>query len=491
MYNLEGICMKRHFIYFIFSLIFVLSVLAVQSSEMSIPQIVAKYGKAIVLIATVESGKDSVSLGSGFIVDPNGIIVTNYHVIQGAYPAYIKLASGDIYDDISIIDFDARRDIAVMKIKAWNLPTVKLGDSDFVLVGEEVVAIGNPQGLEHSVTDGIVSGKRDTGEGYLLHQISTPISPGSSGSPVFNMKGQVIGIACSSLVQGQNLNFAIPINYARAMISNNIKMSLEEFSKLNANSSTRINKINKEPNQSEGLKILSNIIVNIYKSYDLYALGIHPTVEPHETVFDPNNFSISTSLYYAKETIEIAREDLAKLNDQYNISPSLLDSYRKLIDTAKEGIDLIINGLKNYYSEGFPNWDAVKQGIAKFNLAYKNIGIPANKEFLQQVRKYAPELTKYLLPIIIMSEWFIKYPVDLGIVWAHSRWDVSLISVYKNGIADKAGLRPGDQIIKEQNSIPFKSVLDFHYFLMRLKKGTKIRLFFERDGKSLYADISL
>jgi S1-C subfamily serine protease len=202
-----------------------------QGEILSVSQIVDKCGKAVVLIATSKETEDAIGVGSGFIVDPKGIIVTNYHVIEGAFPALVKLINGDIYDDIAIIDTDARRDIAVLKIKGYNLPTIKFGDSSKVKVGEQIIVIGNPQGLENTVTDGLVSGFRDFGEGYKLHQISAPISPGSSGSPVFNNKGEVIGIATSSIVDGQNLNFSLPINYVRGLISEETKMSLEEFSK--------------------------------------------------------------------------------------------------------------------------------------------------------------------------------------------------------------------------------------------------------------------
>jgi serine protease Do len=95
---------------------------------------------------------------------------------------------------------------------------VRLGDSDLVQVGERVVAIGNPRGLEQTVTDGLISAIRDTGKGYKLFQMSVPISTGSSGGPLFNMAGEAIGITAAYLEGGQNLNFAIPINYGLALL---------------------------------------------------------------------------------------------------------------------------------------------------------------------------------------------------------------------------------------------------------------------------------
>ena len=117
-----------------------------------------------------------------------------------------------------MIASDKDRDVAVIKIHGNNFRTLALGTSDRLQVGDEVVAIGNPLSLESTVSNGIVSGIRTVEEkaGRLL-QITAPISPGSSGGPLFNMMGEVVGITTSHLDGGQNLNFAIPINYVQAI----------------------------------------------------------------------------------------------------------------------------------------------------------------------------------------------------------------------------------------------------------------------------------
>jgi serine protease Do len=145
------------------------------AAEYTPEQLVAKHGPAVVLIAGHDEEGKLKSLGSGFLVTPDGEIVTNYHVARGAYPATVKLTNGDIYDDISVIDYDARRDLAILKIKGFNLPVVELGNSDEVAQGARVVVIGNPMGLENSVSDGLWSGARDTGAGYKLQQMTAPI----------------------------------------------------------------------------------------------------------------------------------------------------------------------------------------------------------------------------------------------------------------------------------------------------------------------------
>jgi hypothetical protein len=197
----------------------------------TVPELVRAMSPAVVFIGNAGRNGQVESIGSGFVVDPSGLIVTNYHVIQGAQALQIKTLDGEIYDRVEVVDHDERRDLAVLKVRPFKpMPTVQLATTD-PEVGEDAVAIGNPKGLEHTVTAGMVSAFRQA-EGYRLMQISVPISPGSSGGPVFNMAGRVIGVATSQVREAQNLNFAVPIDYARPLIeSKNTPMTVAEFTK--------------------------------------------------------------------------------------------------------------------------------------------------------------------------------------------------------------------------------------------------------------------
>jgi len=159
-------------------------------------------------------------MGSGFIVDPNGVILTNAHVVEGADEVRVKLADRREFKG-KVAGLDHTTDIAVVKIDAKDLPTVKLGDASKVRVGEWVLAIGSPFGFENTVTSGIISGtSRSLPEGSYVPFIQTDaaVNPGNSGGPLFNMQGQVIGInsAIYSRTGGyMGLAFAIPIDVAR------------------------------------------------------------------------------------------------------------------------------------------------------------------------------------------------------------------------------------------------------------------------------------
>lgn len=161
------------------------------------------------------------SLGSGFIIDKEGFVVTNNHVIEDADQIKVKLKDQREFD-AKIVGRDANTDIALLKIESGdNLPVVKLGDSDALEVGQWVLAIGSPFGLEHTVTAGIVSAKgRVIGSGPYDDFIQTDasINPGNSGGPLLNLKGEVIGINTAIVASGQGIGFAIPINLAKDII---------------------------------------------------------------------------------------------------------------------------------------------------------------------------------------------------------------------------------------------------------------------------------
>ncbi len=181
----------------------------------------ALYKQASPAVVTVEShdSKGKGWVGSGFLVSPEGAILTNYHVIAHSKQATVRLANGDAYDTVEVLDIDKRKDIALIKIKAVGLPSLKLGRSNTVEVGDTVFSLSNPLGmLQNTLSQGIVSGIRQ-GDGYSYFQVSAPISHGSSGGPVFDAKGEVVAIAAGFFEGGQNLNYAIPIDYTRVMLS--------------------------------------------------------------------------------------------------------------------------------------------------------------------------------------------------------------------------------------------------------------------------------
>ena len=162
------------------------------------------------------------SLGSGFIIDKEGYIVTNNHVIDNADKIVVILNDEKEFE-AQIVGRDKNTDLSLIKIESnHNLPVLRFGDSDALKVGQWVVAIGNPFGLEQTVTAGIVSAKgRVIGSGPYDDFIQTDasINPGNSGGPLLNMKGEVVGINTAIIAGGQGIGFAIPVNLAKNIIA--------------------------------------------------------------------------------------------------------------------------------------------------------------------------------------------------------------------------------------------------------------------------------
>jgi S1-C subfamily serine protease len=183
-------------------------------------QIFAEFAPSVVTISI--KGPLGEGGGTGFVIDHAGTVGTNYHVINGATEIKVKLMDGTVAEEVEVLAENEAQDLALLKIKTPKLPApVVLGDSEKVTVGERAVSIGNPLGLEHTLTDGLISARRML-QGKRMIQMSTPVSPGNSGGPLFNLRGEVIGVSTGVYhghsMLAQNLNLAMPINDLRAMI---------------------------------------------------------------------------------------------------------------------------------------------------------------------------------------------------------------------------------------------------------------------------------
>lgn len=227
------------------------SLLPVASGPLNVADIAAKSGPAIVNIKAkvkVSSGMDNpffndpffreffgdqfrlmpspryeTGIGTGFIISPDGYILTNQHVINNAVEVSVQISGKQNEIPAQVVGQDYELDLAVLKIDGNNYPTLPMGDSNKMRVGEWVVAIGQPFGLDHTVTAGVISAKgrpisiQDRNYKNLI-QTDAAINPGNSGGPLLNMQGQVIGINTAVNAQAQGIGFAIPINTAREVL---------------------------------------------------------------------------------------------------------------------------------------------------------------------------------------------------------------------------------------------------------------------------------
>lgn len=190
-------------------------------TKLTAKDIAAEASQAVVYITTRDFQGKELGQGTGFLATDDGKIVTNYHVIKDASVAVISLNDGRVFEVSGLVNYDGARDIAVLQVPLTSTPKVHLGNSDTATVGEEIVVISNPLGLRNSVTTGVISSTDRIIEGQKWLQISAPVSPGSSGAPVFNSKSEVIGVVTMGIepAKAQNLNFAVPINDVKALLN--------------------------------------------------------------------------------------------------------------------------------------------------------------------------------------------------------------------------------------------------------------------------------
>lgn len=167
--------------------------------------------------------------GSGFVVRQDGVLVTNLHVLQGIDAVKVQLPNDEIYERVFVLSVDEARDLVLLQIPATGLSALQIGNDRAVEVGDTIYTLGNPLGLEQTFSDGVLSAKRVT-DGIEYFQISAPISPGSSGGPVLNDSGHIIGVATSFMPDGQNLNIAMPSRYVSGMLAvSNERKTFEEL----------------------------------------------------------------------------------------------------------------------------------------------------------------------------------------------------------------------------------------------------------------------
>lgn len=360
---------------------------SVEAKNLKVEEI-AEMRVSVVLINALNSKKEVISTGSGFIVSSNGKIVTNYHVIKGAEFVEVVMADGNKYSVIGVVNFSIERDIAIIKINATDLPVLTLGDSDRVSVGENVVAIGSPLGLQNTVSTGIVSSIRENlyrkKDDLKDIQISAPISPGSSGGALLNMKGEVIGITYAGIKNEQNLNFAIPIN--------DIKIFIEPRSYLTLG---HIIKLDGEPIYD---KLFAEL--GLFYEYDhLKSLG-YELVKLHDSM----SWAAFDVIFYndTKKLYEVPPKGLNSCIDRYNQSMKNIDNMKKSLGISNYHLNKQLDILK-LYSDSI---DCLKYAYASL----KNLYIYQNAKYKNEYKSNMDECFNSLLDGLVESETnFEKY----------------------------------------------------------------------------------
>jgi serine protease Do len=259
-----------------------------EERSLSPAQIAAASTPAIVSIRT------PVGLGTGFLVRSDGWVVTNLHVIADANEAIVTLANKKSYPVLDVVSASVEHDLALLRIELTGSPVLKLGNSEAVRAGDSVVAIGHPLGLEDTVSNGLVSAVREVGDLTAL-QISAPIAPGSSGGPLFNDRGEVIGVATAILRGGQNLNLGMPAKYVQQLMQSPTPVSLADFAAARA-------QIRSEPKLPRIKREVPQHALTIWNGCDDAALaiighGISEAIDVGAPLYNDGNFAACYHIY--------------------------------------------------------------------------------------------------------------------------------------------------------------------------------------------------
>ena len=371
------------------------------------------------------------SLGSGFLLDKDGYIVTNNHVVEGADQIKVRLSNEEEYD-AEIIGRDPKTDIALIKIDApaRDLKPLKLGDSDDIPVGSWVVAIGSPFGLEQTVTAGIVSAKgRIIGSGPYDDFIQTDasINPGNSGGPLLDLKGRVVGINTAIVASGQGIGFAIPINMADGIID-----QLKDSGEVSRGY------------LGVGIQNLTPELAEYYG------------IEEQEGVLVTN-----TSEGYPAEKAGIKEGDIIVAVDDKRVTTS-----RELSRTVAEAgvgnkikITLLRDGREKKIGVKLAKWPDSETMIARGEARSDDLGL--------KVREINPEIAE-----------------RLGL--DENTEGVVVSGVNPDSKAAQADIRRGDVLI-EINRKPIASLGDYQKQLRKIDEGDTVQMLLRRGGGGLLA----
>jgi serine protease Do len=373
------------------------------------------------------------SLGSGVIIDKGGYILTNNHVIEQADEIEVRLSDKRKFT-AKVIGKDPKTDLAVIKIDApSDLPVAKLGDSAKIRIGEWAIAIGNPFGLDQTVTVGVISavGRSDVGittyEDFI--QTDASINPGNSGGPLLNLNGEVIGINTAIVATGQGIGFAIPINMAREIKDRLIAQGRVVRGWLGVG----IQELTEELAAQFGVKPNDGVLVgNVMKDSPAERGGLRPG----DIIQELNGTKISGVHQLQKEVAQASVGSQARLK----------------VLRERESMTLTV---------------ALGEQPTDVATASEPESQPAEvaERFGLTVQDLTPELRSQL---------------RLGTVEG-----VMVSSTDEDSPAARAGIRPGD-VITEANRAPVKSARDFSRILGQVRRGQNLLLLVRRDGNSRF-----
>jgi len=370
-------------------------------AQVNLAQLVKKIQPSVVTIITYDLDKKPLSQGTGFFINKQGHIITNYHVLQGANAAEIKVFNGKTYGIKSVVSINKKMDLIklLVDIPEEFVQWIEI-TADAPSVAERIVVVGSPMGLEQTVSEGIISAIRYLPNFGNYYQISAPISPGSSGSPVINMEGKVIGIATFQIVDGQNLNFALPSKYIKDTDEIIINSSLQKWS------------FNTNKNSEENFKKGKDQIEAQIEAKHWYQRGYG---------FD-NLQDYEKALWAYSKALELNPGYIAAYNNRGNVWGEIgdfdrsLNDFNKIIELApKHAIGYFGRGNalvdKGNFFQAIHDFNKCLQIVPDWALAFHNRGFS-----WMQLKKYDKAISDFNKALQIKPQYEEAY-IHRAIIW--------------------------------------------------------------------------
>jgi hypothetical protein len=295
---------------------------------------------ALPAVVVIESDE---ALASGFIIKPDGIIITNYHVVANAKEMAVKLQSGEVYRNVDLLRSDPTSDLAFLKIEAVDLPTIPLGNSNNVQVGDAVLLIGAPQGLEQTVSSGLISGSR-IDNGVRIIQTSAAASHGSSGGPLLNRSGEAVGVMSFKLVNGENLNFTIPINYVRGQLDSLTLSNPKSFESLKDKSEKRLGVLVTGYGSGQFSSVYMELLDFLSTSgVEISNYGLQKVKSTQEAGFMPLSSLIEMLPKTGADSLLYVKVESADLGERVTVQFQCFDRTGRLLWNERAS-DVLVNG---------------------------------------------------------------------------------------------------------------------------------------------------
>jgi tetratricopeptide (TPR) repeat protein len=441
---------------------------------------------AVATVVVYDVDSNVANIGTGFFIDKTGILVTNHHVLLGKFGAEIRTADGSTYPIKTVVAEDQATDLIKVRV---DIPPGKVHwlpvSAEPPLVAQHVVVVGSPMGLEQSVSDGIVSSVREIPGLGTFYQMSAPISPGSSGSPVVNLQGKVVGVATFQFLQGQNLNFAIAGNSVLDLKTDDTGQSLSEWTFKQSNQKSRL----AEEMCRKGFRF--SIGGQNQKALEYFKMA---------TENDPNSTTAWYGLGYCyagkdshKDAIEAYKQAI-RTNPSNEISHFHLGNYYFKIGRYDEAIEtfkqvVLINPEFEaaYFNIGMIHNKAGRleeakkafQIVVRLNpqskTAYYNIGVASTK-----LGQYEQAAVAYKKAIDIQPA-FAEALFNLGVVYGELGNIQDEMETYKKAIRVNPDFAPAHYAIGKAylNQADKASALDQYKILKKLDSDMADKLFEE------------